>query len=223
MATSKQNTTKTNQLNNLFDQWENSIQEYKGRFVKDEIIDEELYDKAKHKILFITKEPNNPEQEPGDFRDWWKNELIYTFSYRIAEWSYGLLNDFPQYDEIWSTKDAGQKAVQSVSLMNIKKSGGKGNSEYNEMMQHLSKNFEFLHQEIDIINPEIIIIGVTWKELRIALFPDIQWQNSGYGILIGKHKNAKVIDYYHPSSRNAPPASYSLLQNIIRSSQFKSL
>jgi hypothetical protein len=107
--------------------------------------------------------------------------------------------------------------------MNVKKSGGIGNSNRKIMMQHLSINFEFLHKQIGIINPEIIIIGLSWNELRDGLFPQIKWNQSGYDIEIGKINNSKVIDFYHPSSRTAPAASYCLLQNIVSSDKFKSL
>ena len=214
---------KTEQLNDLFKIWEQAVPEYQGKFVKDGIIDENLYDVASTKILFITKEPNNPKQEEGDFRDWWKYELVDAFSYRIAEWSYGLLNNFPQYDEIWATKGAALDAIHHIAFMNIKKSGGGGNSEYNRMMEHLKMNLKFLHQQIEIISPDIIITCTSWDELRNGLFPDVKWQHSGYRYKIGRHKAAKVIDFCHPSSRNVPAASYSLLQNIVSSDQFKQL
>lgn len=215
--------SKTELLNALFERWEKTISEYQGRFVKDGIIDEQQFLSAPIKILFITKEPNNPKQEAGDFREWWRSGISYTFSYRIAEWSYGLLNNFPQYDNVWIDKSFTNKAIQSIALMNIKKSGGLGNAAYDVMMEHLEKNFDFLHQQIDIISPDIIITGTSWKELRNGLFPEVKWVNSGYGVEIGRYGKTKVVDFYHPSSRIAPPASYSLLQNIIRAEQFRQL
>lgn len=216
--------SKTEQLNKLFDEWEQKVAEYKGKFVRDGIINEQLYQNAIPKVLFIAKEPNNPEQTAGDFREWWKDEIYYTFSYRLAEWSYGLLNNFPQFDDIWKHEgSSAQKAIQNIAFMNIKKNGGTGNSEYNRIMDHLKGNFDLLHRQINIISPDIIITGTSWNKLRDALFPNIKWQLSGYGIFIGRYNNAKVIDFYHPSSRNAPAASYSLLQNIISSNKFKQL
>ena len=161
-------TSKTELLNDLFDRWENTIPEYQGKFVKDGIVDEQLFAFAQTKVLFIAKEPNNPNQDAGDFREWWRDEIAYTFSYRIAEWSYGLLNNFPQYDDIWANKGFAHKAIQSIAFMNIKKSGGLGNSEYDRMLEHLEKNFDFLHQQIDIISPDIIITGTSWTEPDIA-------------------------------------------------------
>jgi hypothetical protein len=217
--------SKTELLNSLFDDWEKNIPEYKGKFIRDGIVNEKFYESSSPKILFVMKEPNNPEQKAGDFREWWKNELYYTFSYRIAEWSYGLLNNFPAYDIIWSSKEnIAHRAMQQVSLMNIKKIGGKGNSNFVEIDSHFNMSKEFLQKQIDIMCPEIIILGISfWAELREKLFPQAEWTGSGFNIEIGKHNGYKLIDFYHPSSRTPPSASYCLLKNIISSDNFKSL
>lgn len=206
--------TKTTLLNNLFEKWENNIPQYQGKFVKDGINNEELFEAAPTKVLFIAKEPNNSSQTPGDFREWWKEDLIYSFSLRIAEWSYGILNDFPQYDEIISNPNCRLIAMQQIAFMNIKKIGGLGNSEYNGILEHLQNNFSYIHEEIEIISPDLIITGTSYDRLRNALFPDVTWVKSGYNLCIGRFKNSKIIDFYHPSSRNAPAASYSLLQTV---------
>jgi hypothetical protein len=218
---------KTEQLDQLFEKWQKDIPSYKGKFVKDGIIKEEIYSVlTKPKLLFIAKEPNNPKQEEGDFRKWWcDTDPQYSFSYRIAEWAHGILNDFPPFDDIY---DGGypvkyKEALSSIAFMNIKKIGGLGNSNYTEMMKHLKDNKELLMESIEIISPDIIITCFTWPELRNELFSNLKWEKSGYAIDIAKWKNTKIIDFYHPSSRNAPAAAYSLLQNVIQSDKFKKL
>lgn len=215
--------SKNEQLNNLFTRWEKKHESYISGFKRDGIVDEYLFEETKPKILYIAKEPNDPKQSAGDYREWWKEGVKYSFSHRISEWSYGLLNDFPQYDDIRNNKKLIDESILKVAFMNIKKSGGTGSSNYNVIMNHLDMNEKEINEEIQIINPDIIITGVTWKEIRQALFPKVVWKNSGYAVAIGRHKNAKVIDFYHPSSRTAPSASYSLLQNIVNSDNFKNL
>jgi len=217
--------SKTEQLNALFQKWEEQVPKYQGHFVKDGIINEENFQDSNPKILFITKEPNNPNQDVGEFREWWKEELKYTFSRRIAEWSYGIINHFPIFDQILSDNEAKINALQQIAFMNVKKIGGGGSSEYERISKHIKMNYDFIHDEIRIIDPDIIILGISWKEIRTELFPDLKdkWIKSGYDIAIARFKKAKVIDFYHPSSRTAPASSYSLLQNIINSSAFKSL
>ena len=60
--------SKTQQLDQLFQRWEEQVPEYRGHLVKDGIIEEDLFNLTNPKILFITKEPNNPEQRADDFR-----------------------------------------------------------------------------------------------------------------------------------------------------------
>jgi len=76
---------KNKALDNLFDEWEKAVSEYKGKFIRDGINNEELYKFASSKILFIAKEPNDTGQTAWDFRDGWKQELDHPFSYRRME------------------------------------------------------------------------------------------------------------------------------------------
>lgn len=220
---------KTEQHNRLFEEWEQTTNEYKGRFVRDGIIEEQLYKSALPKILFILKEPNDPGQEADDIREWWKDrkQSLNAFGKRLAELSYGLLQDFPPFENISTNNNDATyiDIIHRIALMNIKKSGGGGISKCDQMMDHAKMNINFLHREIKIIEPDIIITGTSWPCLRDEVFKNnnIEWKNSGYAIQIGRYNDAKVIDFYHPSSRNAAPALYSLLQNIVHSDMFRRL
>jgi len=216
---------KKNQLlNKLFLVWKKNYSESEN-FVKDGIVNEELFDKARTKILFITKEPNDPKQEGTDFREWWNEGVYYSFSYRIAEWSYGILNDFIPYDNIWIKNDDSRalQAIQSIAFMNVKKSGGIGSSKEKDINKYIERDIEFIHKQIKIIDPEIIIIGMSWASTVDLLFPDLKWIKSGYAINLARFNESKVIDFYHPSARNGVAASYSLLQNVINTVAFKKL
>lgn len=215
--------TKTAQLNDLFNTWENEYP--KGTFCRDGIINEQLFSNAEKKVLYITKEPNDPTQKQWDYREWYNKEISsYPFCYRITEWAYGILKGFPPIEEVWKDPDMAHYCLRSIAMMNIKKLGGGGSPNYDEMMKYAENDIPYLRKEISIINPDIIILGIiTWKKLRNHLFNKEDWSHSGYDIAIGRYHNAKVIDFYHPSSRNAPSAAYSLLQNIILSDKFKKL
>lgn len=218
------NMTKNDQLNQLFEKWKQHVN---GEIKLDGIINEELYNNADPKILFIEKEPNDPKQEAGDFREWWKKGIKFSFSIRIAEWSYGILEKFPEYDSVGRSYDEAYAAIQNIAFMNIKKTGGQGSSQIKDIINHIENDeiYRLIHKEIVIINPDIVILGLSKRKLRNKLFPGVEWKDSGYDVAIGllKEVNARVIDFYHPSSRNAPSASYSLLQNIINSEKFKTL
>jgi hypothetical protein len=217
---------KTESLNKLFQTWEKSIVEYGGCFVKDGIINEEVWDKVNPKIMFMTKEPNQYGiQCAGDFRDDWKNHISdYPFAYRIAEWTFGILNGFPSFDQIFTSYKSYNSLLQKISFINLKKSGGVGKSQGSEIGKHFIQNQSYLMQQIEIIDPDIIILCLSFDVfIRTKLFDSAIWTSSGYDINIAKWKDIKLIDFYHPSSRNGPAASYSLLQNVVQSNAFQNL
>ncbi len=93
--------TKTEQLNELFGEWEAANPDYHGKFICDGIINEDIYNRTNPKVLFIAKEANQDDApEEGDFREWWANDIRHPFTYRLAEWAFGILNDFPPFEEI---------------------------------------------------------------------------------------------------------------------------
>jgi len=216
---------KNSELERLFGEWKANYSDKDG-FIYDGIIDENLYNMAEHKVLFIMKEPNDPKKGSWDFRTWWKKKIKHRFSRRIAEWAYGILdNNFPPYDSIWSKNAYSkvQEALNSIAFMNVKKTGGKDASSKSEINRIIKRDRDSIHEEIKIINPEIIILGLSWRSSVELLFPNLNWHNTGYSIIISKYGNAKIIDFYHPSSRSSPVALYCLLEKIIKSKQFSSL
>lgn len=212
-------------LSELFIHWKSESPDYREQFITDGIVDEENYNSATPKVLFIAKEPNDQTNDSWDYFDLLLNykEFRYPFLYRLAEWSYGVFNDFPPIEELWEDEKRLYKVFNKIAFMNVKKSGGNGTSDPEIINDHIKNNLNFLLKEIEIINPEIIITCLSWENSVNILFPDATWSSSGYNIRIGRFKQAKVIDFYHPSSRNAPAAVYSLLQNVINSNAFQSL
>jgi len=213
----------TNKLNKLFEDWEYAIEDYKSKFVRDGIINEAEWLPTTPKILFITKEANQyGKQEAGDFRDDWRNKYSkYPFAYRIAEWSFGLINNFPAFNIIIDHPSLYHEMLQKVAFINIKKTGGIGTSDGKEIGMHFNQNQGFLNRQIEIIAPDIIFLCLSFNEyIRSGLFKGAVWKSSGYDINVASWNNIKLIDFYHPSARTAPAASYSLLQNVYRSKVF---
>jgi len=215
------------QLEELFKEWKENVDYYNENIVKDGIINEELYDKSSVKVLFIAKEPNDPKRSSWSFQDLWETEEGFrnSFSFRIAEWAAGIQNNFKSnYDNLWEDYENMFNYLKSIAFINVKKIGGAGITNYDELHEHFNLNKNFLKSEIKIIKPEVIILGLSFdKIIREELFVGSVWKSSGYQIEISNWNGIKIIDFYHPSSRNAPAAAYSLLQNVFNSIEFKSL
>lgn len=212
---------KTEQLDKLFDDWKAEIYPNSNSFIRDGIIDEEQWEKANKKILFIAKEANNNSDGDWDFRVWWKDSINFTFSYRIGEWASGLLKDFPPFDDI-NNNEARHDAIKKIAFMNINKTGGTSIANTVILKEHIDKSKEFILKQIEIINPEIIISCIG-EYLDDYLFGNENWQKSGYAIWVKKYNETKLISFLHPSARSYSSAPYCLLKNVIETDIFKCL
>ena len=215
--------TTTKKLNKLFDIWVQRFPKYKDTFVADGVIDEKVFNRQNLKILFIAKEPNDPEQEGGDFREWWQEEVKYSFSHRICEWAYGILNDFPPIEELPYDNDLRVRVMRSIAFMNLKKNGGGANADHESIQSVLENERELILEEISIIKPELIIGCIGRSKLWNILFPGIKFLNSGFDIKVARLGPYKFIDFYHPSYRVPRAMSYCLLGRVFNSDLFKGL
>ncbi len=215
--------TKTEQLNKLFDRWIEQFPKYKGKFIKDGIVDEKVYELQKIKLLFIAKEPNDSKQSEWDFRVWWTEEVKYSFSHRICEWSFGFQRGFPPIVEIPSDNEKRIEIMKRIAFMNLKKTGGKANADLEGIEKVIEEERELLLEEIDIIKPDIIIGGLGKTDYWRRLFPTVELKDSGFDIEVSRVGEYKIIDYYHPSYRVPRAMSYTLLGAVSKSKVFTEL
>jgi hypothetical protein len=216
--------TKTEQLDAHFALWRQQTRIARDKFHPDGIIDEAAYTRAKVKLCFLMKEPNNMDGDRFDFRTWWKSEVKYQFSHRLSEWAAGVRYRFPPYDTIQSTafRSDRHQALCASALVNVKKSGGGGSSKYHSFMHALGATekqqevvAELVREELRIIDPQVVVMGLSWKGLRQRLFPDVTWKPSGYDLEIGEWEGRTLIDFSHPSARTSSAAVYCLLEKVM--------
>lgn len=215
--------TKTERLNLLFERWLKEFPDYKGKFKKDGIIDEKSFQRQEPKLLFIAKEPNDPSQNKGDFREWWSRKVDYSFSHRICEWAYGLLNGFPALTDLKYDNQERVQVMKSIAFMNVKKIGGEASASYDAIRNVILSQRHLTQKEIEIVEPDIIIGGVRGTEFWELVFPDAQFMDSGFDVKVARSGSSRLVDFYHPSYRVPRSMSYSLLQNIVESQVFSNL
>lgn len=202
----------------LFRRWRDHNSEYNNFIVSDGIIDESQFEK----ILFITKEPNDPKpSESWDLALFLKKNLYGNYGARLSEWSYGILKGFPPIGEMPKKH---HNYLRKTAVINIKKSGGKASANHSILEKHLRLNAPLLREQIMLIKPEIIIGGIGRVDYWGILFPD-GWNRTrtGYDIDVGKWNGIKIIDFYHPAYRIPRVMSYVLLEKVMNSKEFKDL
>ncbi|MBO0934149.1 hypothetical protein [Fibrella aquatilis] len=192
--------------------------DYSNLFISDGIINDELCNKQKIKILFIAKEHNKLNREYEDnpsYSDWWKQHVMYTFSHRISEWAYGISNNFPPYAE---AQDADRKheALKSIAFINVKKVCGGSSSNSAIIGEYIIKTRSLLLRQIQEIAPTIIICCFKYNWFVEALFgvENVNTASNDWGFYTWKGIN--IVNYFHPSSRKSKLALYDGLREAVR-------
>lgn len=130
--------------------------------------------------------------------------------HHVAEWSYGLAHTTKERIPTFRNLSSQEKkdAIDSIAVINIKKTDGKPISLDANIMAQAEANANLLCQEIEAAQPRIIVCGGTMKYLEkiLGIKRKQRCDNWYYWIDIGKQKNVLVLDYCHPAIR-----SYSLL------------
>ncbi len=210
---------KTENLNNLFEEWINLDPIFKKGFIRDGIVNEDIYSKSNLKLLFVLKEANDPNGKGFDYREFLsgneeKGYVAYRYSVRIYEWAKGIYEQFPSYRSISHTNSDQLEVLKKVSFMNVSKIGGAGNTDYKNFDSLVDLQKDFIRREIDIIAPNIVISCVGKKEYWEKVYKEIQWETLDSNFQVFFKNNCAYIHFPHPSSRSRPEMFYYSLKEI---------
>ena len=99
--------------------------------------------------------------------------------------------------------------------MNLKKSGGTAYANYSRIEECIQNEAHLIRQEIEIIDPEIIVGCFAFKKWWKIFLPDVQLNTKTIdGVSVGKWRNIRIINYFHPSYRGSSAMSYAFLRYI---------
>lgn len=127
-----------------------------GHFIEDGLIDENRWDQAKRKILFLLKEPHSDEG------DWTYQQFILEEGYlketttwpNLIRWVYGILHDFPPYREVEGQfphiRLQAKDFLKCAAFANIKKIAGGPSAHNSALMEFVQQNYSFLLEQIEI-------------------------------------------------------------------------
>ncbi len=215
------------ELQELFAEWKEKDKHAGQIFNYDGIVCKEAWDLQEKKILFLLKEAyhddgkfisENQKHEYDLAYDLCENGPWNNIWHRVAEWAYGIIETTSSEIAPYKKLDESQANfyLKQIAVMNIKKSGGKSNSEDKDLMQYAEMDAYEILKEIELINPDIIIccytIGYLISALEkldqdpsIVLIDKKEHPSDNYHY---KWKNRIVIDYYHPAARYPALLSY---------------
>jgi len=188
--------------------------ELKSKLIPDGIVDIQKYLSSSVKILWILKEVNSND-ENWDLRDALNGEIKVekglkegwerTFT-PVIYTTLGILNN-----EDWHTMGDFKlnpdliDCMQQVAYINVKKIGGGSNASDNEIKNFYQENKEVLNEQIQLINPDVIIFGNTMNYFEDGIFDkmfgqfDVNKEDDNLHIYRNSHH--LLLHAYHPNNR----------------------
>ena len=194
-------------LDELFDKWEDKhLSEGHEDFIRDGIVDIEAWEhQTTPKVCFLLKEAYGDRfdlaeklKNEGAFSETWFNGAIWAQAvYDAFMYPFGNVIPF-NGDKLANIKKNAHSIIQCISVVNIKKSDGECRSDNADLRNFAISDADELKEELQIINPRIIICGNIWdivkdtvfegKAKELAEIPEVyRWMDSF------------IISYYHPA------------------------
>ena len=191
----------------------------------DGVVDEEAYTASAIRTVFLMKEVNGQEIEKKDGQiivkqieqDWdyteWLNkqahddsEQFYKTWPNICLWTELLRNENTMYMDCMNAYGAFdsmhlRKNLAEIAVINVKKTPGKGSSDYEELRKAAEhpENAALIRSEIDILNPNLIICGGTF-EFAKKIFQVQQEEIMGLrsGAFYFRKDDRVYLEFVHP-------------------------
>jgi hypothetical protein len=172
----------------LFKKWQEKYKEEERGISYDGISDFTVWEKMPVKILFLLKETNN------DFEPSVPNQSIYGIcGWNIARWTFAINELFknpdvmPKFPER-SDLPTGLSEL-GIAMVEVKKIHGNSSCP-NSIIEFYAKNdSDLLRNQIDLINPQVIICCGTnksyeiiyeWKTITIFILRMVMTVHSGF-------------------------------------------
>lgn len=188
------------QMNALFEEWKLLVAEESDHFVEDGIISESDWDAAGTKVLFILKETNDYEGNLSNLINTavtikpksklWARPTFHN----VGRWAYGLLHNSdtaPPYNDSHKKR---KESLLSCSFINLKKTSG-GRTATKSVSEFANKYSVFLRRQIELIGPDVIVFGGTYKIAKDNVLPELEKVSHR----VHKYNNIVCINANHPA------------------------
>lgn len=215
-------------IEKLFNEWENQ-EHHKGKiFIRDGVINPEVFYSSDFRPLFLLKEAYGKDESNNDIakehninfgedckqkNSTWPN---------ISRWIYAMLNTTKEkpaeYTELDCFTDKKNEYLQKMAVVNIKKSNGFSITIPKNLNFYVVKDRKKIKKQIELINPTIIVCGNTLSRFKKILSLDkkynTQFKEKHFAWIEHSGNKILVLDCYHPSKRSSPRELYDIFAEL---------
>lgn len=148
------------------------------------------------RLLFVFKDTNDfrPGRtiEERDLRSFVREGPFYPMWHTVARWTWALLNPHVPYEKMpYNDKNQLNQALRRIAVVNIKKATGRGWVDKELVHIYARLDQKLLIEQINNINPDIIVAGGVISPLFWLLNPDVP-EFSELGILPDKYLSSPI-------------------------------
>jgi len=184
----------------------------------DGVVDQDRYLSSSPRILWILKEPWEKLKSGEKGGDWSvTRDLLLNGEFTdnkgtyppMAYVSFSIANGFMKYSDIpYVTKDpAVRDALRTLAYINVKKFPGTTTSNGDEIRTYYERYKDFLHSQIEMIAPNVVIYGGTSHLFRHRLgLHHFSSQPGGPDFVV--KDGILHISAYHPNQRTMTKELY---------------
>ena len=206
-------------LNQLMEGWrENHTAKGYRRFILDGAVCPEVWWSQKTpRVCFFLKEAYTEEASGYDLTAGLHENGPWKMWKKAAVWTQAIHNAFSQpaaYNPNRIREREGE-LIDSIAIVNVKKSEGSNTSSYNDLEKYVLEDKGKLKQQLELLQPQVILCGNTIGLLKIVLGGELNNENT-WADKIAFWKDALVIDYYHPACQYPNAVNYYALSAICR-------
>jgi hypothetical protein len=166
-----------NETEALLTAWRKAFRASGEHFVTDGIVCEEGWHQAEPRVLFILGAPDHRRDDLcrhirdvvrlGAGHALWKNATYHN----LGRWAYGLMH-FDETAPSGKTADRHRKAaLLSIALIHLRKTGAA--TDPHATAHHARTFAPFLKRQIEILNPDIVVLCETLDLLKKHVLPEL--------------------------------------------------
>jgi hypothetical protein len=206
----------------LLDEWA-AIHPVNACFIRDGIINQERWDKATIKVLFLLRECYDYKMTGAagfdlraEIRQWKK---AHGPTMRTAAlWAYGIHNargtSVPSLSSI--SPAVAFDSLLASAIVNIKKSRGVKKSNLADIDTHATNDGQFICRQIDLIAPHLVVCGGTWRSIC-----QCKWVADAHESIYDhmyKISGRYYLSHWHPSNRFPKALNYYTVVSLVQNS-----
>lgn len=188
------------EMKTLFEEWKQLVAVESDHFVEDGIISEVDWGLVGKKVLFILKETNNYKGNIAALINsavtkhpkskLWDRPTFHN----VGRWAHGLINSsngVPSYSESHIKR---KESLLFCAFINLKKTSG-ARAATKAVPEFAHKYSAFIRQQINLIDPEIIVFGGTYEIVKEYVIPEMERISNR----VHKYNKIICINANHPA------------------------